>query len=134
MLDGTHYFECRCGSDEHTLRFTLDKKEKEIHTSIFLNDYYPWWKRVWVGFRYACGYKCRYGHWDCWILRQEDADRLRTMLDELCEPETTKESDRTDPESLDDGYGNLWSPFCLECGGKTMQIVRPGKVQCSECD
>jgi len=27
MLDGTHYFECACGSDEHTIRFTLDKED-----------------------------------------------------------------------------------------------------------
>ncbi len=35
MLDGTHYFECRCGGSEHTLRFILDKEEKELHTDLF---------------------------------------------------------------------------------------------------
>lgn len=83
MLDGTHYFECACGSDEHTLRFTLDKQEGEIYTSVFLNDWQPWWRRLLAAARYALGYKCRYGHWDCWILRSEDAARLRAMLDEV---------------------------------------------------
>jgi len=35
---------------------------------------------------------------------------------------------------LEDGFGNMWSARCPRCGKKTMQIVRPGKVQCSECD
>ena len=34
---------------------------------------------------------------------------------------------------LEDGYGSCWSAICPECGGRTMQIVRPGKVQCSKC-
>lgn len=34
---------------------------------------------------------------------------------------------------LKDGFGNQWSPRCPECGDKTVEIVRPGKVQCKEC-
>ena len=33
---------------------------------------------------------------------------------------------------LDDGFGNKWVNECYECGAE-LQIVRPGKVQCTEC-
>ena len=83
MLDGTHYFECSCGSTEHTIRFTIDKGDKELHTDIYLNQWRPFWKRVWVGIRYIFGYKCKYGEWDCWILNEDDTTRLRDMCNEL---------------------------------------------------
>lgn len=51
MLDGTHYFECGCGADEHTIRFTLDKDKEDsgIYASIYLSQYRSWWKRAWIG-------------------------------------------------------------------------------------
>lgn len=35
--------------------------------------------------------------------------------------------------SITDGHGNWWSKACPECKQDTMQVIRPGKVQCSEC-
>jgi hypothetical protein len=32
---------------------------------------------------------------------------------------------------ISDGFGNSWAAKC-HCGGD-MEIVRPGKVQCSKC-
>ena len=86
MLDGTEFFECRCGADEHTLRFILDLEvadDPELHAHVFLNDWRPWYKRWWVAIKYALGYKCKYGHWDSWILCPEDAHRLKAMLDRV---------------------------------------------------
>jgi hypothetical protein len=34
---------------------------------------------------------------------------------------------------IDDGFGNAWSKRCAQCGRLSMQIVRPGKAQCSHC-
>lgn len=36
-------------------------------------------------------------------------------------------------DKLTDGLGNEWSAWCSSCRQKTMEIVRPGKVQCSIC-
>mgnify|MGYP001344531591 CR=1 FL=1 len=80
MLDGTYFFECQCGSDEHTLRFTYDKEEHEIYTSIFLCDWQRWYKRLWVALKYALGYKCKYGHWDNWIMEDKDVGRLKELI------------------------------------------------------
>ena len=99
MLDGTHYFECGCGADEHTLRFTLDLDDedepggKAIHTSIFLNNHYHWYKRLWIATKYLFGYKCKYGHWDSWILYEPDAHRLKLMLEEFINAPRKKTSD-----------------------------------------
>ena len=87
MLDGTEYFECQCGSPEHALVFTLDKEDNEIYTSVFLDQYRPWWHRIWVAIKYVFGYKCMYGHFDCCLMRPEDAKRLISLLDQISGPE-----------------------------------------------
>jgi predicted dithiol-disulfide oxidoreductase (DUF899 family) len=38
-----------------------------------------------------------------------------------------------DDNMIDDGFGNSWSKTCPMCHMQTMQIVRPGKAQCSIC-
>ena len=35
--------------------------------------------------------------------------------------------------TISDGFGSEWSIICPECGRDTMQVVRPGNAQCSEC-
>jgi len=83
MLDGTEFFECDCGADEHTLRFTLDLPEREIYISMFLQADYRWYKRTWIAIKYIFGYKCKYGHWDNWTIHKGDAKRLRDMLNKF---------------------------------------------------
>ena len=86
MLDGTEFFECACHSDEHTLRFTLSlDDDPEIYTSVFLGDYPRGWRRIWTGLKYLFGYKCKFGHWDCFIMKPEDAMRLQGLLVKLME-------------------------------------------------
>jgi hypothetical protein len=79
----TEFFECACFSDEHTLKFSYDPDENELYTSVYLNQYRSVWKRIWVAVRYVCGYRTKYGHWDCFILRPEDAIRLRSLVDRV---------------------------------------------------
>ena len=55
------------------------------------------------------------------VIRKEWVQRLMRMLEER------------DGNMLDDGFGNSWSKTCPMCHMQTMQIVRPGKVQCSIC-
>jgi len=85
MLDGTRYVECRCGSDEHVLRYTLsvDEDDQEIYTSVFLNHWKPWYKRWWHVIKYAFGYKCKYGDWDCTTMGEIEVDQLQAIIDEF---------------------------------------------------
>ena len=82
LLDDTQFFECQCNSDEHTLRFILDKDDKEIYTHVFLHQY-SFITRVHIAIRYIFGYKCKYGHWDSFLLKPEDAKRLIDMLEKI---------------------------------------------------
>jgi hypothetical protein len=79
----TEFFECACYSDEHTLRFSYDPDENEMFTSVFLNQYRNIFKRLWIALKYVFGYKCKYGHWDCFLMRPEDAERLKRLLDRM---------------------------------------------------
>ena len=36
------------------------------------------------------------------------------------------------PVMISDGFGNYWSVKCPACGGE-IEVVRPGKAQCSGC-
>jgi len=85
MLDGTWFFECGCGADEHTLRFIYDKECNELYVSIFLNHWQRWYKRWWVAVKYTLGYKCKYGHWDTWMLKEKDVDKMQEMLNQFKE-------------------------------------------------
>ncbi len=85
MLDGTEYFECDCGSPEHALVFTLDKDYNEIYTSVFLSHWRPWWHRIWIAVKYVFGYKCKYGHFDCFSMQRKDAKRLISMASQISE-------------------------------------------------
>lgn len=80
MLDGSHFIECDCGSDEHTLRFTIDAEEQVIYTSVFLNQWRPWYGRVWIALKYVFGYECKYGHWDCTSMSRAQVDQLKQVL------------------------------------------------------
>ena len=74
----TDYFECQCMGDEHLLKFVSD--EEDIWISIFLNQYRNIFKRIWIAIKYVFGYRCKYGHWDTWMLRPEDLPRLKKLI------------------------------------------------------
>jgi hypothetical protein len=51
----------------------------------------------------------------------EDTDDLRSIVDV------------DHGKTIEDGFGSAWGGRCLECGRLSMQVVRPGKVQCGWC-
>jgi hypothetical protein len=81
-LDGSQWLECACHTDEHTLRFSYipDPDYPEVYLSIFMDEW-GFWKRLWIGIKYVFGYKCKYGHFGCWTLREKDLDRLIGLLE-----------------------------------------------------
>lgn len=80
MLDGNHYIECECNSDEHVLRYTFDLEDKIIYTSVFLRHWRPWYQRVWIAIKYIFGYKCKYGHFDCTSMGPDEVEQLRRVI------------------------------------------------------
>jgi hypothetical protein len=53
----------------------------------------------------------------------------------VCDCEVYEHCAACDPIAfpLDDGFGNKWSRQCPTCHAFTMEIVRPGQVQCTNC-
>ena len=85
-MDITEYFECQCGTIDHTLRigyFEYDDKyfdEGELYFETHLRDL-PFLKRLWYGIRYICGKKSRYGCFGETVLKREQATQLRNLCD-----------------------------------------------------
>jgi len=83
MLDGTYYFECACGSAEHTIRFTLDTQNMPplISADIYLDHYIPWYNRIWVAIKYVFKLPPQNCHFDNWIMWDDDVTRLKNMCE-----------------------------------------------------
>jgi len=84
------YVTCDCFSDEHTLRFQYmyskneqKIKQHEIYTSVFLNNYNGFFKRLWIAIKYVFGYKCKYGHWDCFIGGESKIKELQSFFNNI---------------------------------------------------
>jgi hypothetical protein len=79
------YFTCECSSFDHTLRAEYDEIENELWFSIHLDYYQPFYIRVWNALRYVLGYRCRQGHFDCFILRNYDKSRMLNLISQIKE-------------------------------------------------
>ena len=78
-----NYFECQCYSPEHRYVFIYDPDENEIYVEPHLSTYKNVFKRIWVAIKYIFGYKSKYGNWDCWMLKNEDVQRLINVLSKV---------------------------------------------------
>jgi hypothetical protein len=79
----TEYFDCKCMSSEHTLRFVYDPDDNELYTEVHLSQYRNVFVRVWVAIKYIFGFKSKYGHWDCWLLKEKDCERLINLTQKV---------------------------------------------------
>lgn len=88
MLDGSYFFECQCTSAEHTVRFILNKQDKEIYVSMFLDHFQPWYKRVLIALKYIFKMPQGFNHYhfaEC-VLVEDDIDALEKMLKDFRKP------------------------------------------------
>ena len=77
---------CECASSEHQMimRYFEDDLESTVYVDVHLVKK-SFWERVKYAIKYIFGYKCKYGYWDCWMLQDKDAIRLRDMLNHYIE-------------------------------------------------
>jgi hypothetical protein len=91
MTNKTEYFDCSCHLPEHAVRFMLqpgylpDEKDKfgmtpEFYAEVQLNNFLPWYRRLLPAVKYMFGRQASCGHWDCWLLKPEDTDRLHNLI------------------------------------------------------
>jgi hypothetical protein len=77
------FITCECLSPEHILRFGYFEEdegfENRIYVSSFLSSF-SFWGRLWAGIKYICGYKCRFGHFEEYILNEDHAKKIVSLL------------------------------------------------------
>lgn len=78
-LDRLH-ITCECESAEHQLAFIHDKEDDSVYLETHLVTHMGFFVRLWVGLRYAFGYKCKYGNFDHVIISRKDRIKLVNYL------------------------------------------------------
>ena len=80
--------------------------------------------------------KCQKPHCYCECEQESKPGGQANYLQRIVSRKLRKQCDGLyvagDEDTITDGYAE-WSAWCCMCGNKTMQIVRPGKVQCANC-
>jgi len=104
-INDSVFIECECRSEEHTLKYSIDVEDQMIYTSVFLDQWQPWYGRAWTALKYLFGYKCKFGHFDCTLMGPEKIDQLKNLIknyDELCFPRVEQEhkDKQSSPKSI----------------------------------
>lgn len=76
----SHIFICKCYSPEHQLMIWYDSEENEYYFTVHLTPENNFFKRLWKALKYIFGHKCNYGHFDEFLLRDEDRKKLLDFL------------------------------------------------------
>lgn len=76
-------FICKCCNTEHQLIFSYFTDEKEVYVSIHLIPEYKIFRRIWNAIKYIFGHRSIYGHFDEFIFKPEDADKLQSIVNFL---------------------------------------------------
>jgi hypothetical protein len=96
-----------CYSTEHQI--VINKADwgegKTAYLAVHLHNYRNFFKRVGVAVKYIFGYKCRYGHWDEFIITDENYKPFKRMVD-FFEDTTSSELNKLSQQAqeLDMGY------------------------------
>lgn len=76
-------FICQCYSPEHQLIFSYFPEDENVYVSVHLIPEYRLWKRIWMAIKYIFGYRSCYGHFDEFIFKKSDAEKLQKVVDHL---------------------------------------------------
>jgi len=86
------YLQCSCLSPAHLLHFTVDTGEwtesdwpPEAFVEFLLNPVCGFWGRIKNAILYIFNKKPRFGYFDCWIMKPEDAPGFIDILQEYIE-------------------------------------------------
>jgi hypothetical protein len=71
---------CECHSLEHQVSFWYEQDEGTLYVETHLVTHKNFFKRLWVGLKYAFGYKSRFGEWDEILLDPNSQKELYQWL------------------------------------------------------
>jgi hypothetical protein len=75
-------FLCECNSYNHLAIFWLDDEYKQLYVTIHLTTHNSFFKRLWIGLKYAFGFKSKNGEWDSFLFSFKNEQELREYLDD----------------------------------------------------
>jgi hypothetical protein len=90
-----HHTVCSCTSPDHTLHWDYEPGEEiiddegnpsgykypdELYCYVNLSWNDSFWKRTWKAVKYIFGRRSRYGHFDCFTVEREEAQKLIEFL------------------------------------------------------
>lgn len=73
---------CDCSSTEHQIVFWHDEEDNFVYCHIHMAGR-SFWKRIVPALRYIFGYRCKFGHWEEFILSRHHTDQLQQLVDML---------------------------------------------------
>lgn len=73
-------FVCECGNLEHQFAVWYDLDDESLYFETHLITHRNFFKRLWVGLKYAFGYKSRFGEFDEVILDPNGQNKLFELL------------------------------------------------------
>lgn len=74
---------CACQNAEHQLVIAYDEFEygqKEVVLEPYLITYNNFFKRLWVGLKYAFGHDSKYGQWESIIVNKSNVDKIKNII------------------------------------------------------
>ena len=71
---------CDCHHKEHLLSVDYDKQTNSVEIGLKLNQYLPWYKRIWIAIKYVFGWKATATDWDDFVLSKTAADEILYVL------------------------------------------------------
>lgn len=80
----TEFFECGCYSPDHLMKVSGEPDWGHMTFCLQLSHYLPWYRRVWVAFKYAVGWRSAFAcDWADCLVELEDVPRLKKIVDEF---------------------------------------------------
>ena len=78
------FFICQCNNAEHQLIFSYFKDDNfgDVYVTVHLVPD-SFWKRIKNAIKYIFGYKSKYGDFDEFIFKKEDASKLQNVVNYL---------------------------------------------------
>jgi len=94
MADKKIYLECQCNLSCHMVTLELFDwddgppqggkpfNRKDVTLNFQLRDMPHWTRRIWPAIKYMFGMAGSAAHWDDTLIKPEDYDKIKQMLDE----------------------------------------------------
>lgn len=76
--------DCDCYTTAHKVIVTRDDWDDHPQLVLYvqMNQWRPWWKRVWFALKWVFGGATPYGHWDTTLVSRESAWELKQLVDQ----------------------------------------------------